>query len=53
MENETLFAETYILIRRSIGHHAAIAFLENIAASPRIVKIYSDSSLESIAENML
>jgi len=48
-----IIAETYILIHRSIGHQAAISFLANIAASPRIVKIYSDSSLENMAENIL
>jgi hypothetical protein len=48
-----VIAETYILIRRAIGHHAAITFLENIAASPRVIKIYSDSTLEEIAEGIL
>ena len=48
-----VIAETYILIRRSIGHQAAIAFLENIASSPRVVKIYSDSILEETAESIL
>jgi predicted nucleic acid-binding protein len=48
-----IIAETYILIRRGIGHQAAIAFLENIASSPRVVKIYSDSILEETAESIL
>jgi len=48
-----IIAETYVLIRRAIGYQAAIAFLENIAASPRVVKIYSDSALEEKAENIL
>ncbi len=48
-----IIAETYILIRRGIGYHAAIAFLENIASSPRVVKIYSDSILEETAESIL
>ena len=48
-----VIAETYILIRRSIGYHAAIAFLENIVSSPRVVKIYSDSIMEETAESIL
>lgn len=46
-------AETYILIRRALAHEAAIVFLENIAASPRVMKIYSDSTLEDMAEGIL
>ena len=48
-----VIAETYILIRHAIGHQPAIRFLKNIAASPRIVKIYSDSAMEEAAENTL
>ncbi len=48
-----IVSETYILIRRAIGHKPAIAFLENVAASPRIIKVYSDSSLEQTAEDTL
>lgn len=48
-----VIAETYILIRRAIGHQPAITFLENIAASPRLMKIYSDSVLEEAAEAIL
>jgi len=48
-----IIAETYILIRRGIGYHAAIAFLENISSSPRVIKIYSDSILEETAESIL
>ena len=46
-------AETYILIRRAMGHEPAISFLESIAASPRVIKIYSDSLLEATAEDIL
>ena len=46
-------AETYILIRRALGHQPAISFLQNISASPRIVKIYSDPTLEYLAEEIL
>ena len=48
-----VIAETYILIRHALGHRQAIRFLKNIAASPRIVKIYSDSTLEETAEDIL
>ena len=46
-------AETYILIRRALGHYAGMTFLENIAASPRVIKIYSNSVLEETAEDIL
>ena len=48
-----VIAETYILIRRSIGHQPAIKFLESIATSPRVIKIYSDSVFEKKAEDIL
>ena len=48
-----IVAETHILIRRCIGYQAAIAFLENIASSPRVVKIYSDRMFEDRAESIL
>jgi len=48
-----VIAETYILIRRAIGHQPAMTFLENIAASPRVSKIYSDQTLEKNAEDIL
>ena len=48
-----IIAETYLLIRRCIGYQAAIFFLENIASSPRVVKIYSDNILEETAESIL
>jgi predicted nucleic acid-binding protein len=48
-----VIAETYILIRRAIGYQPAITFLENVAASPRVIKIYSDSVFEERAEAIL
>ncbi len=48
-----VIAETYILIRHAIGHDPAVYFLKNIAASPRVVKIYSNSTLEEAAEGIL
>ena len=46
-------AETYILIRRALGHQPAISFLKNLSSSPRITKIYSDTTLEFKAEKIL
>ena len=48
-----VIAETYILIRHALGHQPAIRFLKSIAASPRVIKIYSDSALEEAAESIL
>jgi len=48
-----VIAETYILIRRALGHQPAMTFLQNIAASPRVSKIYSDQTLEEKAEGIL
>lgn len=48
-----VIAESYILIRRTLGHRPAIVFLENLGASPRVKKIYSDSVLEKAAEDTL
>jgi len=46
-------AETYVLIRRALGHQPAITFLQKISTSPRIVRLYSDAALESTAEDTL
>lgn len=46
-------AETYILIRRALGYQPAISFLQNLSSSPRITKIYSDTTLEFKAEKIL
>ena len=48
-----IIAETYILLRRALGHQPAMRFLHNIAASPRVTKIYSDQTLEKNAEDIL
>ena len=48
-----VIAETYILIRRTMGHKPAVTFLRNIGASPRVAKIYSDQTLEQDAQNIL
>ncbi|MBW1783703.1 MAG: type II toxin-antitoxin system VapC family toxin [Deltaproteobacteria bacterium] len=48
-----VIAETYILIRRAIGHQPAMTFLKNISASPRVNTIYSDQMLEANATDIL
>ncbi len=46
-------AETYILLRKTAGHEAAVSFLEMIEASPRIHKVYSTPKLEDEALKIL
>ena len=48
-----VIAESYTLMRRALSHQAAIHFVDNIEASPRVIKIYSDSVLEETAEAIL
>lgn len=48
-----VIAETYILLLRTAGHSPALEFLERLAASPRISKIYSTAELEEAAEKLL
>lgn len=48
-----VIAEAYILIRRMLGHGAAVTFLEKISTSPRLSKVYSDRLLEEAAETIL
>jgi len=46
-------AESYILLLKGLGHDAAVAFLDKINSSPKILRIYSDSDLEKEAEEIL
>ncbi len=46
-------AESYILLRRTSGHKAAMSFLERLSASPRVHKLYSTPHLEEEAEKIL
>jgi predicted nucleic acid-binding protein len=46
-------AEAYIVIRRALGHTAAMAFLDGLGASPRIEKVYSGPGLEVEAKHIL
>ena len=46
-------AESYILILKGLGHDSAVAFLDKINSSPKIIRIYSNSDLEKEAEEIL
>ena len=48
-----VIAETYILMRRGLGHQAAVTFLDRLSASSRVRKLYSDESLEENAVDIL
>jgi predicted nucleic acid-binding protein len=48
-----IVAESYVLILRSLGHEAAIAFLDSIEGSPRTTKVLSDEPLELAAGEIL
>ena len=48
-----VIAEAYILIRRELGHKAAMTFLNRLKLSPRIEKVYADAELETQAEEWL
>jgi len=46
-------AEVYIILRKALGHAAAITFLESVRSSPRIEKVQSTEELEMKAESIL
>ena len=46
-------AEAYNLIRRRLGYKAGMHFLETLRKSPRLIKVYSDETLETQAETFL
>ena len=48
-----VIAEAQIAIRRAGGHRTAMRFLESLRQSSRLVKVYSDRSLEEQAEDLL
>jgi len=48
-----VIAETYVVVLNEMGHREAIEFLELIKASPRILKTYSNESVEADAERTL
>lgn len=42
-----------MILRKALGHRAAVSFLESLRQSPRIQKIYSTLELEQEAEKIL
>lgn len=48
-----VIAESYIMIHRTGGVHAALRFLELLHSSSLVQKIYSDAALEQQAEDIL
>jgi predicted nucleic acid-binding protein len=46
-------AETYILLRRRLGHQAAITFLKSVNESPKIEIGYANANLETEAKRIL
>ena len=48
-----VIAEAYIIIRRTGGHAQAMQLLRSLRGSPRLMTVFSDARLESIAEEIL
>ena len=48
-----VLAESYIILRLALGHAAAMTFLENLRASPRIERAYITADLEKEAVDIL
>ena len=48
-----VIAETYVVLLNELGHKEAMEYLELIKASPRILKTYSNESVEADAERVL
>ena len=48
-----IIAEAYIIIRRTGGYAQAMRLLRSLRGSPRLLKVMSDASLESQAEDIL
>ena len=46
-------AEVYIILRKALGHTAAITLLESVRSSPRIEKVQSTERVETEAEDIL
>lgn len=46
-------AESYIVLRLTLGHTAAIRFLDLLGASPRIRRVPVDTAIEGGAEQLL
>lgn len=48
-----VIAETYIIIRRIGGHDQGMRYLDSLRGSPRLQKVWSDASIENLAEEIL
>jgi predicted nucleic acid-binding protein len=48
-----VIAEAYVMIRRHTGYQPAIGFLDSIRQTSRLLKVYSDATLEAEAEEIL
>ncbi|MBW1800984.1 MAG: type II toxin-antitoxin system VapC family toxin [Deltaproteobacteria bacterium] len=48
-----VIAESYVLILRTLGHEAALSFLDSVEGSPNTTKVLSDASLEAEASEIL
>jgi predicted nucleic acid-binding protein len=48
-----VLAESYIILRLALGHAAAMAFLDNLRASPRIERAYITADVETDAVDIL
>jgi predicted nucleic acid-binding protein len=48
-----VIAESYVAIRRVGGHQPAVRYLQSIRESSRLVKLYSDATMEARAEETL
>lgn len=46
-------AEAHILLRRRLGHRAAVTFLKSVNESPRIEIVYANARLEAEAKKIL
>jgi predicted nucleic acid-binding protein len=48
-----VIAESYVAIRRVGGHQPAVRYLQSIRESSRLVKLYSDATMEARADETL
>src|SRR2546422_10970574 len=48
-----VIAEGYIAIRRAAGHGAAMRLLQSLRQSSRVLKVFSDNTLEEEAQRIL
>jgi predicted nucleic acid-binding protein len=48
-----IIAETYTLIRMGLGPAPGTSFLNNLSASPRVMKVFSDQEIEENAQEII